>query len=472
MLADPVKHKPSLAQGFPELSAGKAPPPAKGPRGVDSMTLEAPDADPNDLPLQRWGIIIPDSPAGDSALEAIEPLRALRQKEQDAPIQVFRVPPGMDLEKSLDWKNQVLYNEDALPEEERPRFLLILGDLDEVSAELGHVLANGSFVGRIHFDELNGYKTYADKVARWEREPSKFEKATARFFVANDETTATKQGDRYLVKPCLELARRRTRRPFPADVEEPFTDVKGASDFIAKCSDDKPSMLLSVCHGLGRSSSFQWASVDEQRRLQGALVLPASRSDEELVMGEKVLSGPFLPGGFWFAFACFGAGTPSTSAFYPWLRQLANEGEFEGAASDVLQSLPAKGERPFLAALPKAALANPSGPLGVIGHLDLAWTYGFVDSSLTNSRASRIFGSLRVMANGSRAGVALDALMRSYREVNDELLSGYEAEKDAQVFRQTFAVDTAKRAHAFMLRNDLRGYVLLGDPAARLPLAR
>jgi helix-turn-helix protein len=121
--------------------------------------------------------------------------------------------------------------------------------------------------------------------------------------------------------------------------------------------------------------------------------------------------------------------------------------------------------------MPKAALANPDGPLAVVGHVDLAWTYGFVDPARpTQSRAARIFGAVQAMARGSRAGVALDALMRSYREVNDELLAGYQAEEDARVHGRPIPADPGHRAGAFMLRNDLRGYVLLGDPAARLPL--
>lgn len=137
----------------------------------------------------------------------------------------------------------------------------------------------------------------------------------------------------------------------------------------------------------------------------------------------------------------------------------------------MLASLPRDGERPFLAALPQAALRNPDGPLAVIGHLDLAWTYSFVDPArAAQSRASRIFSSLQSTARGSRAGVALDALMRSYREVNDELIAGYQAEADARALNRPSPVEPTHRSRAFMLRNDLRGYVLLGDPAARLPL--
>jgi hypothetical protein len=34
--------------------------------------------------------------------------------------------------------------------------------------------------------------------------------------------------------------------------------------------------------------------------------------------------------------------------------------------------LPGERTRPFIAALPKAVLANPEGPLAVMGHEDLA----------------------------------------------------------------------------------------------------
>src|SRR5262245_54561146 len=87
----------------------------------------------------------------------------------------------------------------------------------------------------------------------------------------------------------------------------------------------------------------------------------------------------FLPGGVWVMFACFGAGTPSRSAYHHWLARWQASGEHDGDLAPVLASLPADGEPAFLAALPQAALASPSGPLAVIGHLDLAWSYGFVD---------------------------------------------------------------------------------------------
>lgn len=103
--------------------------------------------------------------------------------------------------------------------------------------------------------------------------------------------------------------------------------------------------------------------------------------------------------------------------------------------------------------------------------MDLAWTFAFMDNG-RGSRASRIFGALRALLSGSRAGVALDVLMQAYREANDDLTAGYQLQRDAAVRGQDNRTDTLKLARLWMHRNDLRGYVVLGDPAVHLPLAR
>ncbi|HRI72358.1 MAG TPA: helix-turn-helix domain-containing protein [Polyangium sp.] len=475
LLADASEHRPVLDQGLPENAANLAPKPDKVPRGVDGMLLDAPDADPNDLSKQRWGVIHADSEAGRKAFNAIAPLIAWRQRQQEASVKSWAVPAEMDVQSAFDWKNKVLRSE-YLPEHKRPRYLLILGDLNDVSAELGHVLANGSFVGRIHFDDVEGYAAYAQKVVDWERGPAKLtskvvEKAALDFFVARDGTKATEQGQRRLVGPCITLARRKSRKPFPADVHDPWEDVRGASDLLERCRIDRPSVFVSVCHGAGRPQGG-WKKPGDERQLQGALKVGHGASADSLLTAEQLTgSEPFLPGGIWFAVACFGAGTPPKSAFYSWLRQLREAGQYNESVEQVLESLPKDEEKPFLAALPKAVLQNPNGPLAFFGHLDLAWTCAFTDMDGT-SRASRIFSALSVLANGNRAGVAHGALMRAYREVNDELLAGYEVEQDGRLGAASYKPNAPRRARAFMLRNDLRGYILLGDPAARLPLAQ
>ena len=49
-----------------------------------------------------------------------------------------------------------------------------------------------------------------------------------------------------------------------------------------------------------------------------------------------------------------------------------------------------------------------------------------------------------------------------------ELIDSYQASEDARALGQRDPTDPVELSHRWMLRNDLRGYVLLGDPAARL----
>lgn len=465
LLCDVDERIPLLADGLPEATLRAVPSPERGPRGKDSMHLEALDRDPNDLAAQRWAVVAPEGEAGDAMLAAVEALIDHRRALQDAEPLVFRVPDGMDALASLRWKNDVLRSEE-LPADERPRYLLLLGDLDRVSLELQHVLANGSFVGRLHCPTLAGYRDYAEKVVARERGPAA-RRARALYFTAHDGTAASRIGHRYLVEPCMAMTRDlagRGKLELAGTLEIPFGEW-GPDEMLSVAGEDAPSMLLSVSHGLG-APRRGWRSVEHQRALQGALAV----GGDSPLTAEMVRSAPFLPGGVWLCVACYGAGTPPHSAFHPWLASLAEQGGAPERASAVLRALPKPGERPFVAALPQALLANPAGPLAVIGHMDLAWTFGFTDPGGKKSRASRLHAPQRALLAGSRVGVALDALMHAYRETNDDLMARYQLQRDALARSRPDPVDPRQLGDLWMQRNDLRGYVLLGDPAARLTL--
>jgi hypothetical protein len=463
LLCDADDRAPVLAGGMPDASLADAPAPARGPAGEDSLHLEALDRDPNDLEAQRWAVIAPEGPDGDAALAAVRALVEHRRAQQGAEPAVFRVPDGMDAAAAHRWKHDVLRAE-AVPADERPRYLLILGDLDRVSLELQHVLGNGAFVGRLHCATPRGYRDYAEKVVARERAAAD-RRPRALYYTVHDGTPAAGSGHRHLVEPCLRMTAdlaARGKLVVDGPTEVPYSEW-GPDELLAVAGVDAPSLLVSLSHGVG-APRRGWRSPDQQRALQGALSLGA----DEPLTADTVRASPFLPGGVWMCVACYGAGTPSTSAYHAWL---AGHGGERAAA--VLRGLPRPGERPFVAALPQALLANPAGPLAVIGHMDLAWTYGFTDPAGRTSRASRMHATQRALLGGSRVGVGLDALMHAYREVNDELMSRYQARRDAAARGQPDPVDPRALGEAWMQRNDLRGYVLLGDPAARLavPLA-
>jgi hypothetical protein len=119
--------------------------------------------------------------------------------------------------------------------------------------------------------------------------------------------------------------------------------------------------------------------------------------------------------------------------------------------------------------VPKAALADPDGPLAFVGHVDLAWAYSFFDlDDRPRRRPGRIIGVIQALLNGHRAGVAVRKLMQGFAEVNTELTALDDAR--ARTGGPLDDPERVRRGYLWMLRQDLAGYVLLGDPAIRLPI--
>lgn len=466
-LADADEGRPLLRDGLSADTAVGAPRPKKESSYDRRLFGESWD----DLGLQGWAVLAPESVAGDRALEAITPLLRLREREQRAPVKVYRAPEDLGSRAAAEWKKERFWPE-GTPEEEVPLYLLILGDLHEISAELQHVLAMDTLVGRVHFArtggevDLEGYQSYAAKVVHFAEEGTPEAAPDLLFFTAPDGSVATVTGRTRLVAPSLQVSRQRlaTGALPAASVRE--VSAESVDELCTGLSGERPGVLLSVSHGLGPPRGG-FRSEEHKRQLQGAMLIDHS----EVLDAERMSGRAFLPGGIWFYLACFGAGTPASSAYHPWLSRLSDEGAYGGSVGAVLRALPGEGERPFVAALPQAALASPRGPLAVIGHLDLAWTYGFSGTrKLAESRKSRILTPLEKLVQGHRAGVALGRLMAEYAEVNDDLMREYQIEQTARVQKRPSPLDPVEQAHRWMLRNDLRGYVLLGDPAARLPL--
>lgn len=473
LLADADDRSPVLGEGLPGDAAHRAPKPKKAGSRHDTFLRRRKDADPNDLSLQRWALVAPEGPEGERMLEAIEPLRRLREEEQGAPATVHRVRSDMDARQCVQWKEDVYWSEEV-PEEERPHYLLLLGDLRHVPLDLQQALSSTALVGRLQFGDGRGeidadrYNSYANKVVRHARGPAPWDAPDLLFHVAADGTRATAEAEARLVAPSLESAQESlSRGKLPAGSVRRI-EAESASALLSGGALDRPAVLLSASHGVGAPRGG-WRSEERRRREQGALVI----GEDDVLDAERLAGQTFLPGGVWFCLACFGAGTPDKSAYHAWLTLLAEEQAYRGKVASVLASLPSPGQPPFVAALPQAALASPGGPLAVIGHVDLAWTYAFssaLDSS--ESKKSRILSALEILVRGARAGVALDRLVDVYREVNDALMVTYEAEENARREGRADPTDRKERGHLWMTRNDLRGYVLLGDPAARLPLAR
>ncbi len=458
----------SLARGLPPGALVRVPG-AEAATSTDSARPTSfldPGGDPNSLRDQGWGVIAPRGEDGDRLLALARPLLDRRAADQDAEVPVYRVAPDMTAAQAAAWIDRKLVDNalhDAIP-----GYLLVLGGPAQVSFELQQVLTGGFCVGRVGFDAEAGYEAYIDKLLRRERAPAPGP-PRAVYFTALDGTPATDIGHRLLMQPCIRDAEhQRAAGRFAASEIVTIEDddpARAADHLLAAAAG--PGVVFSCSHGAGAPQGG-WDSPDRRRALQGALCFGRGQRLE----AEVLARAPFAPGGAWLMFACFGAGTPRSSAFHPWLARLQQHGEHAADLSSVLVSLPAEGEPPFIAALPQAALANPDGPLAIIGHLDLAWSYGFCDlDKMSGGERHRRFHELVAqLVKGSRVGLALGgSLMRARTQVQNELSiaaanaarAGHEL-PDQQVWL----------GHRWMVLQDLDGYIALGDPAARIAAGR
>ncbi len=433
--------------------------------------LSDPSADANVLEKQKWALLVPDTDSQGRYESLAGELVAQREADQDCRVNVIRVPTGMSAVEAHNWREENYPQQYGGGEGNRPRYLLLMGDIDEISLATQLVLGIDSFPGRLACETDDGYSAYVDKVLRWQRKPSPKSAARSLFYTVDDGTQATGHGYDKLITPlhseCAKVWQTR-RAAYPAESvhSHGWGDEPDPDDFLDVAGKDTPSVLFSLSHGKGPPRRSRSWTRERARLLQGSMQFGRAGA----VTREEVGHGNFLPGGFWFYFACFGAGTPSESAFARWL---ALRGDDNPKLRQVLAGLAKDGG--FTSGVTKAALANPNGPLAIYGHFDLAWSFSFESPRGTRShpisRAKSFFTPLAKLLQKERAGAAFLALQLELGRVNAEINTTYAA---AQLNAGTVhgAPETTALSNLWMLREDLGHYVLLGDPAVRLPLSK
>lgn len=424
---------------------------------------------PNSLPHQRWGLILPPGSEGKRLQDLLAPLVRRRQEQQGQPVRVFEAPALATPSEAMAWRKSV-FDDGTDTRDALPRYQLILGNLDQVPLSIQQALAIDGFVGRLAFDNPDHYRAYAEKVVSYEDGAKPIAASRAAFFTSHDGSQAVTHGFQNLVSPAVRTAQRKVmeqtllaREIVELGDADPRTALRDLLLEGAAAAD--PAVLFTMSHGAGRPKRGGWKSLEDQRLRQGALQLR-----EGLVLGRDLATRPFLPGGIWFMFACYGAGVPERSAYHAWLTKLAQLGELDAPAEAVLGGLSQPGGRPFIGALPQAVLQNPNGPLAFLGHIDLAWSYSYqdLDSGQAMSRPGKFIQVVANLLQGDRVGIGFSTLMTALAGAHGELATMYdESGTEAATPSPT---QEARRAHLWMLRQDLQAYVLLGDPAVRLPI--
>jgi hypothetical protein len=456
LLTEDGPRSPVLGQGVgaPQLGAGEV-----GQGSPAPSFLWDDGADPNDLGLQRWGLVVPEGPVGAAALAALAPLIALRTADQGGvrPL-IYEVPWIEAASDAVRWRRRTF--ETSAIVADLPRYLLVVGDLHEVSHAVQGALAVDAFVGRLPWSDPARLRAYAERVVAHEAglpgtPPS------LHLHAVEDGTTATRHAEEVLVTPLAARLR--------ADLDLDASTVhhlqpggplsrQGLRDWLANGA---RSVALTVAHGLGPPRAG-WANAEVQRERQGALCLAP---EHEPLGGAEVADGPVWPGGVWFHLACYSAGVPTHSAYAHWLRRAAEQDwRLAATAERTLQGLALPGTRPFVSVLPREVLANPQGPVAFVGHVDLAWSYAYTSEDggrLNHLEPHAEF--FRSLARGDRIGVAARRARRTLPYVEAQL--GAWVDEQA---RGEAGPSAQELGMLWMLRNDLGAYVTLGDPAVRV----
>ncbi len=393
-----------------------------------------------------WAVVFhkDEAPHVRKALERLIDHRSKKVSEKRLKVLTYSGEPSAN-----DWLKAYGVNPGDIDPWRVPRFLLVVGSPEQIPYQFSRGLPHDYAVGLLHFDQVEEYARYVDSLIRYESGDADPRSKEAVFFRTRHEK-ATEASALHLVAPLVdgvpEQVDGEPARPAVATSEGYATrsifDDEATLDaltsvFVPSVGSPRPAFLFSATHGAGPGKSAP-------EQTAGALICQdkAKFSAQSLNATQDV----DLHGLFVFLNACYSAGTPELDE-YP-----------------ILLSRPAApiAERAFLAALPKALLSHPSGgALACIGHVEKAFTYAFLSTGHEHLIPHR--NAIMRILRGLPVGLALQDMRDRFVARDNEL-----TQLLYNVHAFGLKVNDVHLVNKWCQRNEAGGYVLIGDPAAKL----
>jgi len=305
-------------------------------------------------------------------------------------------------------------------------------------------------VGRIHFDTLEEYAQYARSVVQAETGGLALPRQATFFGVRTANDQATTLSADHMIKPLANKMAEQSGWNVRTLVEGEALK-SNLSKLVG--GGETPTLLYSASHGMGfpngdpRQLVHQGALLCQDWPGPGKWKKPIP--PEFYFSADDVGSDARLLGSMAFFFACYGAGTPKLDEF----------------AQQAFKQRTEIAPQSFIAKLPRRLLSHPKGGmLAVVGHVERAWGYSFMWDR-AGEQLTVFESALARLMKGMPIGHALEFFNNRYAEISTDLT--------AQIEEMNFGakVDESSLAGMWTANNDARAYVVIGDPAVRLPLA-
>ena len=419
------------------------------------------NADTRNLAETGWGVIFAGKDQQTAAIrDALKPLLDWRREQAARDDERFyREYAGGDGyrpgDTHLDWLARAprAMGPGSVDPKKVPYYLLLVGGPEAIPYRFQYQIDVQYAVGRLCFDSLDEYAQYARTVVEIETAKKlKLPRRAVFFGAQNSDDPATQLSAVEMVAP---LAAGMAAAQPDWTIQTQLGNVANKAQLGRYLGGaDTPALLFTASHGMAFPNGHEY-----QLGKQGALLCadwPGPRDWRRPIPEDFYFSGTDidpaarLSGLIAFFFACYGAGTPQLDDF---ARRATGQPD-------------ALAPRPFVAQLPQRLLGHSQGSaLAVIGHVERAWGQSFMWRDA--GRQLQVFqDTLDQLMDGYPVGAAFEWFNERHAELSVSLTGEIENIKDWNGAR-----DDARLAGLWTANNDARNYVILGDPAVRLPLA-